>query len=418
MPRPKKLHTLIAELITERARESALAAIRKFLVGAFSEKLLDQGVCPHDAPVDSIVDWLMNGQQGEVPWDESPDVTITFNEEDYDKLEALVEEVTSLAKDPEFFMECMDSAARSSVLKALEEYWRETKVHEAVELYGFRKKLELTWGAPLDSFRMMISLSREILFQSAESLSRSKAKSGLHLRDALCGVHARTLRTATAVLVLLEHGLADDAYARWRTLYELGVIASFLSAHGDSAAERYLAHEVVAHQQRVANEGEWEDSVPKGGRIPKGQRREIEREYKKLIKAYGKSFRNPYGWAADFIGNENPRFVDIEESIKGKKIAPPYKESSQQVHGGRAGLLGLGSDEDIAAIGHSDMGLDIPLMHSSLCLMQVTSLHLYHSPACDLVLMAVLTALDQKIDRQCRKVARELDKELENTEMD
>ena len=413
MPRPKKLQTLFAE----QTHESARGAIREFLIDTVAKKLRDQGVSPDEAPLGALVDWLMNGQEGEPPWEESPDVTITFTEKDGDELESLVERVTRLAKDPEFLLECVHSAARSSILKAWEESWSENRVHEDIELYGFRKRLESRWGAPLDNFRMMLSLSRDLFFQNAESLDKSKAKTGLYLREALCGIHARALRTATAVLVLLENGLADDAYARWRTLYELSVIASFLSEHGESAAERYLVHEIVAHKKRVVNEDEWDDRIPKGGKVPKRQRRGIERDYDHLVTMYGKSFRNDYGWAAAFIGNENPKFANIEESLKGKMIAPPYKESSQQVHGGRAGLLGLSSGDDIAAIGHSNLGLDLPLMHSSLCLMQVTNTHLYHSPARDLVLMTALMALDRKIDRQCRRVARELDKEIEDEEM-
>ena len=64
----------------------------------------------------------------------------------------------------------------------------------------------------------------------------------------------------------------------------------------------------------------------------------------------------------------------------------------------------------MTAIGHSNLGLDIPLMHSSLCLMQVTTLLLYHSPSRDLVTMSCLMALDRKIEKLCRKAARNLER--------
>ena len=297
---------------------------------------------------------------------------------------------------------CVDSAA-TSLLQSLEKDSSERKIHDESELYGFRRRIELTWGAPLDNFRMMLTISRDSFMQEAASLRKSKATQGMHLREALIGIHARALRTATAIIVLLENGLADDAYARWRTLYELSVIAAFLSEHGEKAAERYLAHEFVVLKKRLDNELSWN-----GKKIPIKQQREIVRDYDLAITTYGKSFQNDYGWAASFIDNDNPRFVNIEKSVKGKMIAPPYKESSQQVHGGRGGLLGLSSSDDLTAIGHSNLGLDIPLMHSSLCLMQVTTLHLYHCPSRDLIYISVFRALHSKIERQCRKVATKL----------
>ena len=316
-----------------------------------------------------------------------------------------MEGVKHVARDPEFFRQHLDSAVKTA-LRSLEKDWSERKIHDESELYGFRRRIEHTWGAPLDNFRMMLTTSRDSFVQEADSLRRSKARGRMHLREALLGIHARALRTATAIVVLLENGLADDAYARWRTLYELSAISAFLSEHGESAAERYLAHEFVTLKKRLHNELVWGKK-----RISKKQQREIEKNYGWAIATYGKSFKNDYGWAAGFIGNDNPKLVHIEQSVKGGMTAPPYKESSQQVHGGRGGLLGLSSSDDLTAIGHSNLGLDIPLMHSSLCLMQVTSLHLYHCPSRDLVYISALMALHKKIERQCRRVANKLQKE-------
>ena len=188
-------------------------------------------------------------------------------------------------------------------------------------------------------------------------------------------------------------------------MYELSVVAAFVSEHGHDAAERYLAHEFVALKKRLQNALSWGDK-----KITKKEQREIVKNYDWAIAKYGKSFKNDYGWAAGFISNDNPKFVNIEESVKGKMIVPPYKESSQQVHSGRAGLLGLSSSDTLTAIGHSDLGLDIPLMHSSLCLMQVTITHLHHSPSRDAIYASSLMILNERIEQQCRRVARKLQK--------
>lgn len=406
MARPKKLQTVVQE----HTINSILSTTREVLADVVRSKLREQNVDVARFPVDKFVEYMLSNKEEEFVWQQDEHdgagrktVSLEFTDKEARELSSQVDD---LVESTGSILQENLEAFENSILRRMEENWPEQRSREDTELYGFRNRLELRWGVPLNLFRMMLTISRELFDGEVESLSKSRAKSGRILREALLGIHARALRTATAVLVLLENGLADDAYARWRTLYELSVMAAFLSERGEKVAERYLAHEAVTLKKRLDNELSW------GKVIPKGQQQEIERNYDAVVAAYGKPFKNHYGWAACFIdGNDNPRFVDIEQAIKGKMIAPPYKESSLQVHGGRDGLLGLSSSYDVMAISHSNLGLDIPLMHSSLCLMQVTSLHLYHSPSRDVVLLGVLVQLEKKIDKQCRKVAKELAKD-------
>ena len=405
MPRPKKLQTIVAEQVGQ----SILLAARGAYSDAILEKLESQGVRTGDFPIDAFIDHVLSDATETFSWDGDADsdriVTLSFTDEEERSLVAYLEDLGNPTQVAEMVQECVHLAGRS-LLRSLEKNWPEQKLREDSVLCGFRSRVEGTWGKPLDLFRIQLAASRELFMGEAESFRKSKAKKNWHLREALLGIHARALRTATAVLVLLENGLADDAYTRWRTLYELSVVAAFLSDQGDEAAKRYLLHEAVALKKRLDNELAWG-----GKKIPKRRQREIEENYDIVVSEYGRHFKNAYGWAAGFVaGNDGPKFVDIEELVNGKRIAPPYKESSLQVHGGRAGLLGLGSSDEMVAIGHSILGLDIPLMHSSLCLMQVTTLHLYHCPSRDSVMISCLVALDRKIDRLCRKVARELEK--------
>ena len=401
MLRPKNLDTIL----TEGIGKSVLSATRGILRDAIIDKLGDQGIRAEGFPVDEIVDQILEGKEEAFSWrddDNNRTITFSFTEEEGQNLLSRMKDVADKRCNIDFFQKCADSAAES-ILQSLEKDWPEQKLREDSELSGFRKRIEMIWGRPIDHFRIMLTKSRELFMDQEKSLRKSKSKRGLYLREALLGIHARALRTATAVLVLLENGLADDAYARWRTLYELSVVAAFLSEHGEKAAEKYLMHEAVTLKKRLDNALSWGDKT-----IPKRQQSEIEGNYKAVISKYGNQFKKDYGWAVGFIGNEYPKFVDLEKSVKGKMIAPPYKESSLQVHGGRAGLVGLGSSDELTAIGHSNLGLEIPLMHSSLCLMQVTIIHLYHSPARDLVVFSFLKALDRKIHKQCKKVAKKL----------
>ena len=405
MPRSKKLQTIVGEQVMA----SLFATASEMLADAVRAKLREQGLDADQLPAEELVEHMLSGNEERCVWESEHDglrerkVSLEFTD---DEIQELLAKIDELVKDGDIVLQaCLDSAARN-LLRTLEKGHPEQKSIEEIDLYGFKKRLQLRWGVPLDLFRMQLTISREMHGGEVESLDRSRAKTGRILREALVGIHGRALRTGTAVLVLLDNGLADDAYARWRTLYELGVIAEFISEHGEEAANRYLLHETVALKQRLDNERAW------GGKIPKKQRREIEKDYVAVMSVYRKPFKNPYGWAAGFInGNDNPKFVDLEQEVKGKMVVPPYKESSFQIHGGRAGLLGLGSSDDVTAIGHSNLGLDIPLMHSSLCLMQLTNLLHYHSPSRDVVLLNVLMRLNEKIERYCRRVARELARE-------
>ena len=404
MARPKKLQTIIAEEIGQ----SMVSAGHEVFAEVLREKLGEQGLDADRFPVDRLIDHMIAAKEEKFVWEDGSTrdrtVSLDFTEGEVrkisDRVQDLVENRDAVVE------ECLEAAA-TVFLRGLERRFPEQKAHEDTELYGFRRRLELRWGVPLDLFRMMLTMSRELFDGEAGSLGRSKAKAGRTLREALLGIHARALRTVTAVLVLLENGLADDAYARWRTLYELSVAAAFLSEHGEDAAERYLLHEAVALKQRLENELSWGAK-----KIPRRQQRDIVEDYEAVVSMYGRGFAKPYGWAAGFLGgNDNPKFVDLEKAVNGRMIVPPYKESSLQVHGGRAGLLGLGSSEEVAVVGHSNMGLEIPLMHSSQCLTDVTCLQLYHSPARDVVLLKVLMSLNKKIAKQCRIVANRLVKE-------
>ncbi|MDE0035839.1 MAG: DUF5677 domain-containing protein [Deltaproteobacteria bacterium] len=405
MPRSKKLQTIVGEQVMA----SLSATAREILTGAVLGKLREQELDADSLPVDELVERMLSGNGEKVTGvskydgEEDRKVSVYFTD---DEVKELSTKMDNLVKDGDTMLhECLDLAGKT-LLRTLEKKHPEQKSIEEVELYGFKKRLHLRWGIPLDLFRMQLTISRELHGGEQESLDRSRAKTGRVLREALLGIHGRTLRTGTAVLVLLDNGLPDDAYARWRTLYELSVIAEFISEHGEEAANRYLLHETVVLKQRLDNELTWDK------KISKKQQREIEKDYCEVMSVYGSPFKNPFGWAAGFVGGKNnPTFADLEQAVKGKRTVPPYKESSIQIHGGRAGLLGLGSSDDVIAIGHSNLGLDIPLMHSSLCLMQVTNLLHYHSPLRDVVLLNVLMRLQEKIERHCRRVARGLARE-------
>ena len=407
MGRPKKLHTLVAETLSRELTDTA----RQVVADTVLAKLAEQGIPVEGFPIEDFVDRLESGRAMDgFAWPEgTPDkhLNLNFTPEEQVTMGEQVNKLVSSFKDGEVFAELLEAPA-GVLLKEMIKNIDEIKAYEDTGLYGFRRRLELRWGKLLDLYRLLLNTSHELFSEMNTAFAKSKAKRRLALREALLGIHVRALRTGRAVLVLSEHGMADEAYARWRTLYELSVVAAFISEHGDDAAARYMEHEIVSNKARIDNSADWD--APLG---TKQQRRDITRDYLYLVQKYGESFKRPYGWASTFLGeNENPRFADLELATQGKRIAPPYKESSFQVHSGRAGLLGLGSlDGSTVTMGHSNAGLDIPLMHSSLAVMQITTLTMLHNPARDLVVIKTLILLDQKIRTEAEKAAKQMEKD-------
>lgn len=405
MARPKKIQTIVAETFNEKM----ILTARKIVADKILPKLAEQNINVEGFPIDELLDHIFSGSPSTFYWDDgnktNKPVSIEMTSHEVD---AVYKEIDSfINKSDNVLLNGMEAAAKALVRQLLKDH-NEQQIHDDIELYRLRKSLEFYWGKGLSLLRAMLSMAREVYLVEAQSLTRSKAKKGIILREALIGIQARALRTSTAVLVLLENGLADDAYARWRTLYELSVIAAFISTHGEQAAERYLDHECVSLKKRTDNELSWN---PKG--VSKKQQREINGAYADVVCKHGKNFANHYGWANIFLSNNpNPKFVDLEKSVIGKPIVPPYKESSFQVHGGRAGLLGLSSLDDVeVVIGYSNVGLHIPLMHTSLALMKTTNMLLYHSPSCDLVMMQVFMVMERKIEAEADRVARQLERD-------
>lgn len=56
----------------------------------------------------------------------------------------------------------------------------------------------------------------------------------------LKNIHGRALQIYKEILCLNQNGFADGAFARWRSLYELSVVACFINKYGESIAKAYV----------------------------------------------------------------------------------------------------------------------------------------------------------------------------------
>jgi len=190
------------------------------------------------------------------------------------------------------------------------------------------------------------------------------------LPHVLVRLHAR----ADEVLTLLQAGFADAAMARWRTLHEIAVTSLFLQERGETAAERFIAHEAIdalkaarLHQRHARRLG-----------LTRLHRRDVDRLkriVKKRIATFGPGFKSSYGWAANGPNDHVRGFDDVEKRTSLSHWRPSYKSASHQVHAtpnatfeciaiyGRDGFLG----------GRSMLGVADPGQRTAISLNQATA---------------------------------------------
>ena len=155
VPRPKKLQTTVVEQV---GGSIALAA-RDAYADVILEKLDEQAVLTDDFPIGAFIDHIGSDKRGTCSWGSNTDsdrvVTISFTKEEEHELVSYIRELSEPTHVAELVQEGIQIAGRS-LLRTLEKGWPEQQLHEDSELYGFRKRIEATWGEPLDLFRIML----------------------------------------------------------------------------------------------------------------------------------------------------------------------------------------------------------------------------------------------------------------------
>ncbi len=383
------------------------------LVRRMVRKKLEQQQIENEELLEALTDHILHHGDDTFAWrgkfGEERDVTITFDNEDFDALIVEMDDVIRVDL-PKALTEAIDSAS-TSVVKRWEKQWPEVKLTERHESNAFKDRLDLRWASALDPLRMMFLASREIGEAFAQKLGRSKAKKGLLKRQVLMMSHVRACQTTLEIITLLESGLADGAYARWRTLYELSVVCFLVVRFGDELAKRYLAHEIVSQRESLINEMRHEGRPYEPEKMGR-QIMEIEADYLAAIEAYGQPFKTPYGWAAHSLGLKAPRFADLEEAVDWPSLPSDYKWSSYKVHAGIAGTvwsLGTLGDNRFIFAGATNAGLEVPAVNTAFSLLHVTSVLLDSADDVDLTVQAqALIVLRDKVFNNSRKISNRL----------
>jgi len=189
----------------------------------------------------------------------------------------------------------------------------------------------------------------------------------------------RTLVTSE-LICLLKGGFADGALTRWRTLYEVNVIAALIRQEGQELALRYLAHSRVqawneAHDDPIETDEAAED------------RQRLKAEADHAIQMFGPDLNRRNGWACALTGQKNPTFERMAQLAGKTDEKSLYQHASLHVHGNHRGLdelLGMcEAQESLLLVGPSNSGLVGPLTLAAFSVVESTSMLLLTKPNFD-----------------------------------
>ncbi|WP_346889383.1 DUF5677 domain-containing protein [Clostridium sp. UBA1056] len=224
-------------------------------------------------------------------------------------------------------------------------YMKETMYEEVMffrtEEQEFLSRQENSWCRAFVASEAMYIM----VLQSAESYVKYVNELGEDLKckkaytfNAMLYIHGRALQEYLEIITLMKNGFADGAYARWRSMYELTVISSFITEYGEEVARAY-------------------------------------------IEAY--DTENRYEWARSSgifsISKKYISFNDIQKSCNINTVVwrKQYDLANKIIHASSQGTfsrLGNMGSNNVIAVGRSDYGITTPGEHSAISLAQITTM--------------------------------------------
>lgn len=364
----------IQDVLHEQIAKLPKLALKPIL----ERKLKEQEIELPQNGFDALIDHILNANSEDFHWDdgntETPndyrDLKLVFDKGDREEIEKFTARISEAM--PKIIQEtiAMGSARLFSTLRAS---W---DAHEAIQRYEcdeFQARLEERWGKGLSLLRMLLYSIREIGADVHRRHRKSKSKKYVHRRFILGRLHVRACQVTDEIITLMENGFADGAMARWRTLHEIGVIATIIEDGDEELARRYIDHEIVEVKKQADDYDE--KQVPLGYEpIAPRERKRIEEAYAEAIRHYGPSFRHEYGWAAEHLKDKKPDFKKLQAAADQSDMNTYYKLANFNVHAGARAmffrLTDMGSSTPIA--GRSNAGLVEPGQNTAYTIVRIT----------------------------------------------
>lgn len=234
------------------------------------------------------------------------------------------------------FLKIIDNVA-SKAVDTIESIMYEKVLEERAYSSEFLARQEQKWGKAFVSSEALYLCILESTEHYEQYVCSTHLGEENYTYHALKHIHGRALQMYSEIMCLVQNGFADGAYARWRSLYELSIIASFIGKYGELVAEAY-------------------------------------------INSVGTNAKNEWARKAPCFANKKPRekitFKDLfENSEINESWNEEYKLTNLLVHGSADGTfhrLGQYGNMSILSVGRSDWGMSLPAIHAAMSLVLVT----------------------------------------------
>ena len=178
---------------------------------------------------------------------------------------------------------------------------------------------------------------------------------------AMHNIHGRALQEFLEIITLMKNGFADGAYARWRSMYELSVIATFIIENGEEVAQAYI---------EACDSDDQYDWAKKSHKF-------------------------------DYQKHNHISFKDIVKncSFNSKVWNKQYRLANKIIHASSQGTFGRLSNmklNNVILTGRCDYGITTPAEHSAISLAQISIMFFNIFPNSDSLL--AMNCIDEWVD--------------------
>ena len=285
---------------------------------------------------------------------------------------------------------------------------------------AFRRRLQERWETPLKHLETYIItcffIGKEIHDDWVEE--ELFLNDGHYQEEVLTRLHSRSTRVSREILTLLRNGYADAALARWRSLYEIALVAKFVEKHGEPVAEKFVHYKPIQDLDEAEAYRKYQEEA---GLSPMTDEKleKLEQRRDELRNDFGNSIDDSgrgWGWAAgEFNGSASTR--QIAEDVGLDWLLPYYKWASNPVHGGpKSSLYNLGMIDDAenelgrVSAGPTNYGFTDPAQLTMISLLDTTvSLAAMKPKRRQSVALSVLEESGHRIAREFAKVTRDIE---------
>ncbi|AKB33046.1 hypothetical protein MSSIH_2356 [Methanosarcina siciliae HI350] len=265
------------------------------------------------------------------------------------------------------------------------------------EIENFKKRVNSFWKKPLNLLDLLLIYSRQMGSKFNKEIRATAEKENDYVFLALIRLHAKACLVSQEIAILMKHGYASGAHARWRSLHEIAVTALFIKEHGNEIAERYLNYRGIEAYYATKQYKEYASRL-RYEPLQEEEERDAINLKNSLIEKYGESFENLYGWASKELNKSRPRFADIEKAVGTEYMRPYYKMASNAVHAESNGTffnigLSKSAEEKILLAGPSDSGLADPGSGTAVALNLINAILITSRPTAENLIILQATSM-------------------------